>query len=307
MDTHWSAPYLRAVPGSGRDSSRVLSDGRTLEYWEGGDREGRPVLVHQGTPATRILGRWGDEAAVAAGVRLVCLNRPGYGGSTTSRVPSLLSTGRDTAELAEHLELAEYAVMGISGGGPFAVATAVADPGRVRALAVVAGVGPWRDLDPATTYVEDRKHLALLDAGDLDAAWAGIRRSVDEELAEWRGLDPEALVDAILAEPDCAPSPLASNDGYRALWAVNMPVIMDGPDGYVFDNLCWGGVWDVDASAVVAPTVVWDADGPGARHGAWYADQIAGSELVICAGESHVDVCDGHWPQVLGGLLRVWS
>jgi pimeloyl-ACP methyl ester carboxylesterase len=100
-----------------------------FEYWEGGDPDGRPMIFHPGTPVTRLLGHWGHAAAVAAGVRLVSVNRPGYGGSTSSmEAPSLMGVGRDTAALAEHLGMDAYSVFGSSGGGPFAVATAVAAP-----------------------------------------------------------------------------------------------------------------------------------------------------------------------------------
>ena len=40
----------------GRDASVVLSSGRVLEYWDGGDPGGRPVIYHPGTPVTRVLG-----------------------------------------------------------------------------------------------------------------------------------------------------------------------------------------------------------------------------------------------------------
>ena len=284
----------------------MLPDGRALEYWDGGDPGGRGVLFHPGTPAARMFGRWGHEAAAASGLRLVAVSRPGYGGSTPiTTVPSLLGTGRDTAELAAHLGLADYAVLGISGGGPFAVATAVADPGSVRAVAVVGPVGPWRDLDePTDKDSEDRGFLAQLDAGDLAAARAGLHRAAEREMGRWRALDDDAIVDAILA-PD-TDTPLARDAEYRAIWAVNMAQVLDGFDGYVFDNLAWGGVWDVDAADVIAPTVVWDADGEGASHGRWYAERIADSELVIFPGDGHLDVCDAHWPEVVAGLLRIW-
>jgi pimeloyl-ACP methyl ester carboxylesterase len=238
-------------------------------------------------------------------VRLVALNRPGYGGSTTSDVPSLLATGRDTAAVAEHLGLDDYCVMGLSGGGPFAAATALADPDRVHGLAVVGAVGPWRELDDAGWDVEDREAVALLDVGDVGGAWSAMRRLVDRELDTWRALDDEALVDHVLAEPNSAPSPLVSMAEYRALWVLNMAVVMDSPDGYVFDLLSWGGRWDIDVTQVVAPTLAWDADPPGGRAGTWYAERIAGSELVLFPGESHQNICDGHWPEVLDGLMRV--
>ena len=134
----------------GHEMSLVLPDGRILEYWEGGDPAGRPVIMHPGTPETRVMGTWGHDAAVSAGVRLFVLNRPGYGGSTSITTPSLLGPGRDTAAMAAILGLDEYAVFGLSGGGPFAVATAVADQRHVRALGVVGGTGPWRLLDGAS-------------------------------------------------------------------------------------------------------------------------------------------------------------
>src|SRR4029077_15308634 len=94
----------------GHDRSVLLPDGRVLEYWDGGDPTGRAMLVHPGTPETRVMGLCGHDAAVDAGVRLGSVNRPGYGGSTKVTVPSLLSVGRDIAALAAHLGLEGYAV-----------------------------------------------------------------------------------------------------------------------------------------------------------------------------------------------------
>jgi pimeloyl-ACP methyl ester carboxylesterase len=290
----------------GRDASHVLPDGRTLEYWAGGDPTGRPVVFHPGTPASRLLGRWGHEPAVAAGIRLVSLNRPGYGGSTpiTTR-PSLLAMGADTAELATHLGFDQYAVLGISGGGPFALATAIADPSRARALAVVGPVGPWAVLDePTDEDRADREFLAQLDDGDVAGAFAGLHAAAEREMAPLRILDDDARVDAILDE---AQSPLVRDDEYRALWAANMAVVLNDLNGYVFDNLAWGGTWDADPRDVAVPTAVWDADGQGGRHGQWYAEQIPAAELTIYADEGHLDVCDGHWPEVLTTVLRLWD
>jgi pimeloyl-ACP methyl ester carboxylesterase len=240
-------------------------------------------------------------------MRLISPNRPGYGDSTMVRTPSLLAAGRDSAALAEALELHEYAVMGISGGGPFAVASAVCDRARVRALAVVGGVGPWRELDPATENIESRAHLELLDAGDLDGAWAGFRREIEEDLAGLRGLDDDARVDAFLGESGSSTSDLIGNSEYRALWASNIALILANPEGWAYDSLCWGGRWDVDPRDIAAPTTVWDTDVDGAPHATWYAEHISGAELFLFTGESHVDACDSHWPEVLDGLRNKWT
>jgi len=121
----------------------------------------------------------------------------------------------------------------------------------------------------------------------------------------WRALDGDARVDAILAAD--LDTPLARDEEYRAIWAANMAVVLQSLDGYVLDNLAWGGIWDVDPSDVVAPTAVWDADGEGARYGRWYADRIAGSTFVTFPGEGHLDVCDAHWPEIVAGIIHVWA
>ncbi len=288
----------------GHEARLVLPGGRVIEYWEGGDPDGRGVILHPGTPATRVLGRWGHEAAVAAGVRLVSMSRPGYGGSTTTEIPSLLAVGKDTAALAAHLGLVGYAVFGTSGGGPFAQATVVADPSSVRALGVVGGVGPWRLLDGPSANPEDRECLALMDAGDLAGAWAGLHRRCEEELG---GLTLDEAVEVIFAGEE---SSLIHDDRYRAIWVDNMRVVLDNLDGYVLDNLAWGGTWDVDPRDVVAPSLLWYGEldeGCPPAHGQWYADRIAGSQLIILPGRGHLDVCDAHWPEVLAGLLRIWD
>ena len=290
-----------ATPG--HDGSHVLPDGRIIEYWEGGDADGEGVIYHPGTPSSRVMGRWGHDAAVAAGVRLVSVSRPGYGGSTTLRTASLLAVGRDTADLATHLGLDRYAVFGCSGGGPFAAATAIADPGGVRTLGVVGGIGPWRELDERSSLPEEREVLALLDAGDLAGAWAGTRGQWEDEFGRFATLD-DAVDDIIAGDA----ATFASDEDYRALWRENMRLVVANVDGGVRDNLAWGGAWDVDLRDVVTPTVLWfgeDDDRCPLSHGRWYADRIAGSELIVLPTGGHIDVVDGHWPEVLAHLLRL--
>lgn len=127
----------------------------------------------------------------------------------------------------------------------------------------------------------------------MERDWVGLR-----------ALPDDARVVAILDEPQ---SPLVRDQDFRALWATNLAVVLNRLDGYVIDNLSWGGTWDIDPRDVTAPTVVWEAGRDGARHGRWYADRIAGSELVIFPDDGHLDVCDGHWPEVLAGILGVWA
>ena len=119
-----------------------LPDGRELAWLELGDPAGRPVIGFHGTPGSRnqlVL----DEAPVrSAGVRLITVDRPGYGHSTFHAGRRLVDWAADVAGLADHLDLERFGVAGVSGGGPHALACAALLPERVSVAGVISGVGP---------------------------------------------------------------------------------------------------------------------------------------------------------------------
>src|SRR5262245_52528836 len=94
----------------------TLSDGRTLAYAEYGAPRGSPVFHFHGTPGSRLQGRLLDAAAVAANVRLICPDRPGFGESDFLKKRRFLDWARDVRELADHLGIDRFAVSGLSGG-----------------------------------------------------------------------------------------------------------------------------------------------------------------------------------------------
>ena len=289
----------------GRDGRVVLDDGRVLEYWDGGDPTGRAVIYHPGTPVTRVLGRWAHDAARDAGFRLISVNRPGYGGS--SRVagwPSLLGVGRDTVALARQLHLGSFAMVGASGGGPYAVATAIASGGAVRAVGVVGGVGPWRLIDDESANPEDRTCLALLDGGDLDGTRACLEGTVERDRGTMSALE---FFESI-ADDD--PSAVLRDPAYRSLWEACTTEILANQAGYVDDNIAWGGDWDIEPRHVAAPTLLWygteDSRCSHDGHGFWYMSHIPGAQLHAFDGDAHFEVIDGHWPDFFAGLDRVW-
>src|SRR5437016_721931 len=109
--------YDPAVPA---DAATIrLRDGRTLAYATAGDLSGAPVIAVHGTPGCRDPETWADGAG-AAGARLILPDRPGYGLSDFHPDQRLLDWPRDVEELADALQLDRFAVVGVSGGGPYA-------------------------------------------------------------------------------------------------------------------------------------------------------------------------------------------
>jgi pimeloyl-ACP methyl ester carboxylesterase len=121
----------------------VARDGGVLMVLEDGDRSGRPVLVHNGTPNSRLLFAGDVESARRHGIRLISYDRPGYGGSTRRPGRTVADCAEDVRDIASALGIDRLAVWGISGGGPHAIACAALLPDLVPAVGVLASVAPW--------------------------------------------------------------------------------------------------------------------------------------------------------------------
>ena len=126
----------------GADRTIRLRDGRRLGYTEWGDPGGRPLLYFHGWPGSRVEGRLGDEAARAKGVRLIALDRPGMGLSDYLQRRTLVDWPDDVLQVAAALGLDRFAVLGISGGGPYAAACAWKLSERLTGAGIVSCLAP---------------------------------------------------------------------------------------------------------------------------------------------------------------------
>jgi len=104
-----------------------------------------PVFAFHGMGSSRLT--WlGPRplAEVCPGVRLIAVDRPGYGGSSPPPFGySYSAFVRDLAELADHLRLPRFCVAGHSSGGPYALAAAAELPGRVASAAAISSDAPY--------------------------------------------------------------------------------------------------------------------------------------------------------------------
>jgi pimeloyl-ACP methyl ester carboxylesterase len=123
----------------------VLDDGRRLACAEYGDPSGLPVLALHGTPGSRLMFALAHKAARERGLRLIAPERPGYGLSDYRQAESLAQIAGDLSVVANAYGLGRFAVMGVSGGAPYAVAAAEAMPDRISLLALVGPVGEVAD------------------------------------------------------------------------------------------------------------------------------------------------------------------
>ena len=124
-----------------------LSHGRGhLAYLEYGDQNGLPVLFCHGWPSSSTMAELTDAAARELGVRIISPDRPGICNSAMADDRKLLDWPPIAKQLADQIGLTNFHVLAISGGAPYAFATAWALPERVRAVAIVSGAPPLAEL-----------------------------------------------------------------------------------------------------------------------------------------------------------------
>ncbi|CAI7641297.1 unnamed protein product [Penicillium crustosum] len=127
------------------DQTMRLSDGRTLGYAEYGCKTGHPLMFMHGYPQCRLEASAIDHVFRQRGIRVIAPERPGFGLSTVQPNRRIMDWPADVQALADHLGLSRFAIMGGSGGGPYALACAQVLPqDMMSAVGVLAGAGNWR-------------------------------------------------------------------------------------------------------------------------------------------------------------------
>jgi pimeloyl-ACP methyl ester carboxylesterase len=126
------------------DQTLQLPDGRTLAFAEYGSAEGNVLVACQGYPGSRLEAVAFSAHAALANVRVISLDRPGFGRSSFQDHRAFLDWPNDLLALTERLHIDRFAIVGVSGGAPYALACAYRIPERLSACGVVSGIGPLK-------------------------------------------------------------------------------------------------------------------------------------------------------------------
>src|SRR5205814_7052148 len=89
-----------------------------------GDPDGYPVVFCHGTPGSRFGHEFTEEPARRKGLRVVVVERPGYGLTTADPDFTVAGWPALVREAVDALGIDRFAVVGYSGGGPYAIACA---------------------------------------------------------------------------------------------------------------------------------------------------------------------------------------
>ncbi|KAI1329332.1 alpha/beta hydrolase [Xylariaceae sp. FL0255] len=132
---------------SSRDSQTLkLQNGRVLGFAEYGSPTGKPLFYFHGFPSSRYEAIGIHEICKRQDLRIIAPDRPGFGLSTFVPDRQITDWPEDVRALASHLGLTRFAVLGCSGGGPYALACAHALPSEMLSgVGLLASAGPWKE------------------------------------------------------------------------------------------------------------------------------------------------------------------
>lgn len=283
----------------------TLVDGRTLAYRQYGVPDGFPVFFFHGNLNSRLFEpAWEKTEAqtVAAGARVIAVDRPGYGLSSFLPTRTYGSWAQDVSQLARHLSLPAYAVLGYSSGGPNAMVCAAAACGgvpgtapaaesgseaicpRLAACGLIAPDGPYLVIG-----VDSMKRMFGTESSPTpEVMGLGIEKSYNNLKESYESMSKEDR--RVVALADLAE---ATRQGRAAAEQ---------------DGLLEGGDWGFTVSSIqtaVVPMLLWHGEADEAvpvTTGRWISEAIPGCRATFIEGESHT-LLRRHWQPFLEQLV----
>jgi pimeloyl-ACP methyl ester carboxylesterase len=271
----------------------VLRDGRTLCWSEFGDSRGEVLFLLHGWPGSRLIGSHFDTQASSLGIRLVCPDRPGVGGSSYLQGRRLADWPADLGALAARLDVDRFMLAGKSAGGPYALACCAALGSRISVCGLIA---PAAELNRPGSLEgvrqPNRMLFALARRSSLGCrafvTLTGIALRRDPSPL-FRGL-PRPLAEKVRAE---------ASEGYR------------DPHGQLLELELIVQPWGIDLRSIHVPVLLWQGrnDGNiGDRVGLQLAEALPNcrAEFPQGDGDDHY-WAERHPDRVLTALLATRS
>jgi pimeloyl-ACP methyl ester carboxylesterase len=285
----------------------AVGDDRQIGFAEFGDPQGRAVFWLHGTPgARRQIPLEARAYAERKHIRLIGIDRPGIGSSTFYQYPNVLAFADDLRTIADVLGIDEMAIIGLSGGGPYALACAAAMPERVVVAGILGGVAPTvgaEGIDGGLMGFGSKMAPALPVIGlPLRLAAVGfvrlLRPVAPLAVQAYAWMSPEGDR-RLLERPEFGAMFLDDllNGSRKQLAAPFADVAVFAKD------------WGFRLDEVKVPVRWWHGDKDHIvpfEHGVHVVSQLPDAELYTLPGESHLGGL-GRGEEILETLIEVWE
>lgn len=268
-----------------------LPDGRRLGYEEYGVASGVSVLFFHGAPGSSYVHTDIAEIAAQRGIRLIAVDRPGYGLSDPHPGRTFLSWADDIAALTDMLGIARFSIIGFSGGCPYALACAYKLPDRAKKIVLVGALVPG-----VTEGVPDI----------TSGLYALAQANPDELRATFIAAAPSALaLLGVMASSGGDWDKQVLNDRAAEFELDYTRTLLNGIEGMASDFILFSGSWGFSVEGIDTEVLLWsgtaDQNTPLAMTHV-LAAQLANSKTFMLPDEGHFALY-GHWDEILEQLV----
>ena len=239
-----------------REQILQLSKGGIVAFQEYGDPTGVPVIFCHGWPSSRTMAQLADEPARTLGVRIISADRPGISGSSMQFDRKLSDWPSVVEQLVDNLEIRKFRILAISGGAPYAYATAISMPDRVRAIAIAGGVIPFAELKDFKGILPLYRHMLafyrtrpqlLRQLFHLARPFLSVRAPI-----RFRPL----LLKMLLLRP-CDAASLRDDAAFEAIFESQRRAWRGSVDGLLADARIYAEPWGFAIEDVGVPVRLW--------------------------------------------------
>ena len=289
------------------EGSIAVGEDRQIGFAEFGAPQGRAVFWLHGTPGARR--QIPTEARVYAdhhNVRLIGVDRPGIGSSPPYQYEAVSAFADDLRAIADTLGIDKMAVVGLSGGGPYALACAAGLADRVVATGVLGGVAPTQGPDAISGGL---MNLGLRVAPLLKLGGNPLRLGASLMIRAARPIASPALDVYALLSPE-ADRHLLTRPEFKAMF---LDDLLNGSRKQLAapfnDVIVFARDWGFRLDEVTVPVRWWHGDHDHIIpffHGEHVVSRLPNAELFHLPGESHLAGL-GRGEEILATLMKVWD
>ena len=285
----------------------VFPDGTVIAFGEYGKPTGAPVIFCHGWPSSRTMAQLADEPARSLGIRIISPDRPGIRGSSMHRNRKLSDWPGLLERFVDYLDIGKFRVLAISGGAPYAYATAAAMPERISAIAIVGGAIPFAEL-------QDLKGLLPLyrwmlgfyrNRPKLLRSFFYLARPFLSLRAPIR-LRPLLLKMLLLRSCDAAS--LRDNAAFEAIFESQRHAWRGSAEGVMTDAQIYAQPWGFAAEDVRVPVRLWHGKEDRAfavRLAQAFASRLPNCKARFIENEGHYSLPIRHMHEILRDLISV--
>ena len=259
------------------DERLILPTGRTIGWARYGDPNGKAVIAAHGSPDSRVTWKLLDASARAHGVRIVAIDRPGFGISDPLPGRTVLDWPSDVTAVADHLQIDRFPLIAISGGAAYAAATAWKHPDRVTGLGLFSVIGP---LDHAGALEGTNRPVRATYTMARRTPW--LLKPIATALARGAMRHPERTANQVERTRPPEDRVVLARLEVRAVLIENLPNQFRDPKTVVHEFRLAVQPWGFPLEEITTPTHIWqggrdDVHTPAMAR--YLAARIPGAEL----------------------------